>query len=112
MNTPQINTAIPKRRYQMGDYSIVVLGEVESGDGHDYRYVFAMVQDGSKDPSFYVTASKAGPDDYLLRLIAPNMERELDTSPLWRDLDAFCEQAISLAQQVMGLKDEYPHRLM
>ena len=112
MNAPQINTAVPKRRYQLGDFSIVVLGEVDSGDGQDYRYVFAMVQDGSKDPGFYVTSSKVSPDDYLLRLIAPNMERDLDTSPVWHDLDAFCEQAISLAQQVMGLKDEYPHRLM
>lgn len=112
MNAPQIKTAIPKRRYQLGDFSIVVLGEIESDDGQAYRYVFAMVQDGSKDPSCYVTASKVTADDYLLRLIAPNMERDLDTSPIWQDLDAFCEQAISLAQQVMGLKDEYPHRLL
>jgi hypothetical protein len=40
------------------------------------------------------------------------MERELDTSDAWRDLDIFTEQAISLAQQVMGLKDEAAHRLM
>lgn len=112
MNSPSIRTAIPKRRYQLGDFSITVLGEVESGDDNDYRYVFAMVQDGKSDPSLYLTAAKAGADDYTLRLIAPNMERDLDTSPAWRDLDHFCEQGIAVAQQLLGLKDEYPHRLL
>lgn len=112
MNAPQIKTAIPKRRYQLGDYSIAVLGEVESDDNVDYRYIFAMVQDGKKDPDFYVLSIRQNADDYLLKVVAPNMDKELDVSGAWRDLDIFCDQAISLAQQVMGLKDEAAHRLM
>jgi hypothetical protein len=113
MNTPRINTAIPKRRYQLGDFSITILGDVESGDDNDYRYVFAMVQDGKSDPSLYITANRLpGSEDLTLRLVAPNMERDLDTSPAWRDLDHFCDQGISVAQQILGLKDEFPHRLM
>lgn len=114
MNSPQFATAIPKRRYQIGDFSAVVLGDVESTDDTAYRYIFAMVQDGSNEPSFYVLSiHRPGAEgDYLLKVIAPNMERELDTSDAWRDLDIFSEQAISLAQQVMGLKDEAAHRLM
>jgi hypothetical protein len=114
MNAPQFATAIPKRRYQMGDFSVVVLGDIESNDGNNYRYIFAMVQDGTKEPSFYVVSiHRPGPDgDYLLKVVAPNMERELNTSDAWRDLDIFTDQAISLAQQVMGLKDEAAHRLM
>jgi hypothetical protein len=113
MNAPQIKTAIPKRRYQLGDFSIAILGEVESDDSVDYRYIFAMVQDGKNDPDFYVLSIRqSGDDDYLLKVVAPNMEKELDVSPAWKDLDIFSEQAISLAQQVMGLKDEAAHRLM
>lgn len=112
MKVPQINTAIPKRRYQLGDFGITVLGDVESGDGNDYHYVLAMVQDGKSAPSLYITAIKAAGDDYTLQLSAPNMERDLDTSPAWRDLDHFCDQGISIAQQIVGLKDEFPHRLM
>lgn len=114
MNAPQINTAIPRRRYQLGDFSVTVLGDVESGDEVDYRYIFAMVQDGKSDPSFYVLSIRqpGGNDEYLLKVVAPNMEKELDVSGAWRDLDIFTEQAISLAQQVMGLKDEAAHRLM
>lgn len=114
MNRPLFATAIPKRRYQIGDFSAVILGDVESSDNIRYRYIFAMVQDGSTEPSFYVlSVHRPGADgDYLLKIIAPNMERELDTSDAWRDLDIFAEQAISLAQQVMGMKDEAAHRLM
>jgi hypothetical protein len=114
MNAPQFATAIPKRRYQMGDFSVVVLGDIESTDGVDYRYIFAMIQDGDKDPGFYVLSIRfPGPDgDYLLKVVAPNMEKELDRSDAWRDLDIFTDQAISLAQQVMGLNDEAAHRLM
>lgn len=113
MNIPRINTAIPKRRYQLGDFAITVLGEVESGDGNDYRYLFAMVQDGKSEPCLYVAALQVpGSEELTLRLIAPNMERDLNTSAAWRDLDHFCEQGISVAQQILGLKDEHPHRLM
>ena len=113
MNIPNIKTAIPKRRYQLGDFGITVLGDVESGDDNDYRYVFAMVQDGKSDPNIYIVAIKvAGSEDYTLRLIAPNMERDFEASPAWRDLDHFCEQGISIVQQILGLKDEFPHRLM
>jgi len=114
MNRPRFATALPKRRYQIGDFSAVVLGDVESSDEVAYRYIFALVQDGKDEPSLYVLSIRQpSPEgEYLLKVVAPNMERDLNTSDAWRDLDHFCEQAISLAQQVMGLKDEAAHRLM
>lgn len=113
MQIPKITTAIPKRRYQLGDFALTVLGEVESGDEHAYRYLLATVQDGKGEPSLYVAALRvAGSEEDTLRLIAPNLERDLDTSTAWRDLDHFCEQGISIVQQVLGLKDEQAHRLM
>lgn len=113
MTRPDIQTAIPLRRYQLGDFNVAVLGEVQSDDDFDYRYIFAMVADGKSEPDLYVLSiGQPGSQDYLLKLIAPELERELDVSPRWRDLDIFCEQAISLAQQALGLMDEAPHRLM
>lgn len=112
MNRPDIQTAIPLRRYQLADYNVTVLGEVQSGDGIDYRYIFAMVADGKSEPDLYVLSIRQpGSQDYLLKLVSPELERELDISPIWRDLESFCDQAINLAQQVLGLMDESPHRL-
>jgi hypothetical protein len=112
MHKPDIQTAIPLRRYQLADYNVAVLGEVQSGDGVDYRYIFAMVADGKSEPDLYILAIRQpNCQDYLLKLVSPELEQELDVSPIWRDLDNFCDQAINLAQQALGLMDEFPHRL-
>jgi hypothetical protein len=114
MKAPGIRTAIPQRRYRLGEFSVVVLGDIESDDGVDYRYVFAMVRDGAREPEFYVLSVRPPETrgDYSLRVLSPTLDRELDVSGLWRDLDAFCDQAVSLAQQALGLGDEPAHRLL
>ncbi len=113
MHRPDIQTAIPLRRYQLADYGVTVLGDIQSGDPVEYHYIFAMVADGKSEPDLYVLAIRQpGSQDYLLKLVAPELERELDVSPRWRDLDTFCDQAVNLAQQALGLMDESPHRLM
>jgi hypothetical protein len=56
MEAPKIQTAIPQRRYQFGEYTGVVLGEIESGDAVKYLYILA--QRGEGKPGFYVTAEK------------------------------------------------------
>jgi len=114
MKAPGIRTAIPQRRYKLGDFSIVVLGDIESDDGVDYRYVFATVQDGAQEPQFYVLSirSPGATGDFALRVLSPELDRELDVSGRWRDLDVFCDQAMALAQQVLSLGDEQPHRLL
>jgi len=114
MKAPGIRTAIPQRRYKLGDFTIVVLGDIESDDGVDYRYVFATVRDGEPEPRFYVLSvrSQNASGDFALRVLSEGMDRELDVSGRWRDLDQFCDQAIALAQQVLELGDEQAWRLM
>ena len=83
MDAPRIRTAIPKRRYQLGSFTCVVLGEIESNDNIDYRYILAMVEQGSQQPSFYVTAErntggKGG--TFRLRIVAPWGEELIGSS--------------------------------
>ena len=71
---PNIGTAIPKRRYQVGDYSATVLGEVETSDPRQYRYILAMVPMGQRTPTLYITCEAVPPREsaqgnYHLRLI-------------------------------------------
>ena len=60
MSKPAFKTAIPKRRYKLGEFSIVVLGEVESEDDIDYQYILAVVQGQDPEPGLYITAEKSG----------------------------------------------------
>lgn len=114
---PIIKTAIPKRRYQIGDFGVSLLGEIESGDLRRYRYILAFVQTGQDQPSFYVCAEQHLPaatsqGRYGLRVVNDVMSELVDASDAWGDLDAFTEQGLKLGAQALGLQQEQVLRVM
>lgn len=114
MTMPKIGTAIPKRRYQLGEFVAVVLGEVESKDSEEYRYVMALVPEGQQQPIFYVSSVRNRSGDegsHRLRAASAQMTRDLGASDDWSRLDDFCEEALQVARQALGLMDEQPIRL-
>ena len=113
---PRIKTAIPQRRYQYGDYSVTVLGEVESGDGHDYRFVAAFVKEGETLPQLFVVSEKLSSEQsatggYALRMITKVMDEIMDVNDRWRNLDDYVEQTLRLGAQMLGLEQEIPYQL-
>lgn len=113
MNAPRINTAIPQRRYQFGEYQGVVLGDIESADDIKYQYILALVREGESRPSFYVTAEKnprrrAHEGSHRLRVITNGLDEEIGCSNVWTDIEAFCAEAFTVAAKVLGLGDEQP----
>ena len=114
---PAIKTAIPKHRYQIGDFSATVLGEIESGDSRQYLYILAMVAMGDAEPSLYICCELAPPERgadgrYDVRVVNESMSEVLDSGDAWGSLDAFSEMAVDLARQVLGLKNEQIVTLM
>ena len=117
MNAPGIEIAIPKRRYQIGDLSAVVLGEVKSRDNRSYEYVMALVPDGEQVPVLYITAERvdmpdAGEQVMIVRVIAEGGERSFGPDARWQELDLFTEDALAMARKVMGLGQEEAMRLL
>ena len=113
---PKIKTAIPQRRYQYGDYAVTVLGEVESGDGHDYRFVTAFIREGESLPQLFVVSEKrlAEPSAagvYALRVITSVMDEVMDEDSRWRNLEDYVEQTLQLGSQILGLEQEIPYQL-
>lgn len=113
---PVIRTAIPKRRYQVGDYQVTLLGEVDSGDAIEYAYVLAFVREGERQPRCYVCSEKNAPTvgsegSHRLRVITSAMSEVLSQADRWADLDTFANEALSLGIQALGLTDETPYRL-
>ena len=114
---PRIQRAIPQRRYQYGDHAVTVLGEIESGDGRDYRFVAAFVPDGESQPRLYVVCERATPDQrarggYALRVVNSAMDEVMDIDDRWGRLDEFSSQALQLGAQLLGLEQETPYPLM
>lgn len=114
---PQIKTALPKRRYQIGDHAATLLGEIDSADERSYRFILALVPMGEQEPVLYVTselapAERRGQGAYDLRVISAHLSDVLDTADRWESLDQFADQAIDLAQQVLGLRNQQVIKLM
>lgn len=114
---PFIKTAIPKRRYQIGDYSATVLGEIESGDSRRFRYLLAFVQMGQAEPSLYVCAEHSPAAEvargrFRLWVINEALSEVMDTDDRWGDLDVFAEQGLKLGAQALGLQRDEPMRLL
>jgi len=111
MQVPKITRAIPKRRYVIGPYLAVILGEVESPDAADYRYILALTPEGTTEPVLFITSAR-GPEGYVLRLEANRVSQEMGQGPQWGDLEVFAHDALGIAQRAMGLTDETAYRQM
>lgn len=116
-NFPKINRAIPRKRFQVGEYSVTVLGEVESPDIASYQFIMAFVADGKQEPALYITSEKTPPKDrhegsHRLRVINSAMSEIMDTADHWKDIDTFTPEAMKLGMQILGLSGEQPSQLM
>lgn len=114
---PVIRTAIPQRRYQAGDYQATLLGEIDSGDGIDYRFILAFIEQGQTRPAFYVCCERNRPPEpeggaWRMRIVNSAMSEVLDASDEWRNIDAFASDALQVAAQALGFAEENIQRLM
>jgi hypothetical protein len=117
MHTPKIVTAVPKRRFQVGPYSIVVLGEVASGDENEYAFILATVIDGDEQPGLYVTSERAPPEaegegSHVLRVSMRDGSRILERSDRWNSLDTFTDEALRVVTTILDLGNEEVRRLV
>jgi hypothetical protein len=100
---PSFQSAIPKKRYQVGEFTVVVLGDIENIDNGKYVYVLAVVKEGAKLPTLYVTL-----EDNDMTVIGENINEKLGSDPKWRDQTLFTASAMNVAIEVLGLRDEMP----
>lgn len=105
---PQITTAIPKARYQLGDHAATLLGEIDNRDARRYHYILAFVPAGQREPVLYVCSEPVQdptqPGQYQLRLVSDTLTEVLDTSERWADAEAFTRQALEVGAQALGLQ--------
>ncbi len=113
MSIPVIHTAIPQRRYQMGEFIVTVLGEIDSGDGIDYHYILATTREGDSSPNLFVSAERqSGPGGPTMRVSMPDGEQVLGRDEAFSDLEAFIKQGLAVVRSMLNLSDEAAHRLM
>jgi hypothetical protein len=114
MALPVIKTAIPKRRYQFGEFHLVVLSEIESGDGIPYHFMMGVIPEGASAPELFISAEKcprAQKGAYQMCVIAEKARKTLEKSDRWEELDAFIKDALTLVSELLNLTDEEPRQL-
>ena len=112
MNKPAIQTAIPLRRYSYGEFTLTVLGDIESSNNVRYVYVMAVIQGQNPEPGLYVTAERAAASGYDMRIIMQDGEQIIGHSEQWADVDVFVEEAVKVVSRMLKLSDEAPYQLM
>ena len=116
MQRPKIDTAVPQHRYQIGEYSATLLGEIASSDPKEYKYILAVIADGAQQPKLYVTLEKnrgqaAREGSHCMRMLGEGLDQEVGSSDQWRSADDFASTAIAVVMQLLGLDDERPIKL-
>ena len=114
MTTPSIVTAIPKRRYQYGEFAITLLTEITTKDPVSYLYIAAVMQEGKDSPEVYITCepiSASEPQQYRVRVLSAQDEHIISEASEWRSEQAFCDFALQGVKQMFELSDEIPTKL-
>lgn len=114
---PIIHTAIPQRRYRLGAFNVTLLGEVESGDGIEYRYILAFVEEGNSHPSLYLCSERNSPGEreagsHRLRLVNEAMSEVLSSADAWRDMETFAQEGLRIGATTLALQSEQPVQLV
>jgi hypothetical protein len=117
VKAPHIKTALPKRRYEIDTFSVVVLGDIESDDPVNYKYIMAFVEMGEREPLLYVTSEENPPDQrqygrYRVRVMMSGEERDMGSDEFPGDLEQFTEYGLRLASRMLHLVEEQPIRLL
>jgi hypothetical protein len=112
LSKPSISTAIPLRRYKFGEFTLTVLGDIESPDERKYRYILAVIQGENPEPGLYVTAERGSGEKLAMRVMMSDGDEVVGHSEQWGDLDEFAEESINIVSRVLNLSDETPYQLM
>lgn len=112
VSKPSISTAIPLRRYKFGEFTLTVLGEIESPDAVRYRYIMAVIQGDDPEPGLYITAEQDAGEDLAMRVMMRDGDEVIGYSGQWSDLEAFAGESIRIVSRMLDLSDETPYQLM
>ena len=112
VSKPAITTAIPLRRYKFGEFTLTVLGNIESPDELKYRYIMAVIQGDDPEPGLYITAEQGKGKELAMRMMMRDGDEVIGHSAQWHDLDECINAALDIVARVLNLLDETPYQLV
>ena len=101
---PQIKSANPKNHFELGPYSAVLLGDIESLGSVEYKFIM-VVYDENQKPCYFVAsevndmADKFGGGSHFLGLFDGNGHANRGTSNDWADEAKFTDEALRIIRK-------------
>lgn len=111
MALPKIQSAIPKRRYQYGEFIVTILSDITSPDPYDYLYIAAVLRDGCTQPEVYITCEsiqKIGQQSYSIKVLSQDSEHTISQNSQWKNEQLFFDYVLQGVGQMFHLTDETP----
>ena len=111
MALPVIQSAIPKRRYQFGEFAVTLLADINSSDTTPYQFIVAVLREGSNKPEVYITCeaiTSNDEDSYRVRVLSEQDEHIISEDKQWHNEQKFCDYALQGIRQMFDLSDENP----
>ncbi len=111
MAFPTIQSAIPKKRYQFGEFAVTLLTDINSSDATSYLYAAAVLREGALKPEVYITCESTTSNNentYRIRVLSEQDEHIISQDKQWRHEQKFCDYALQGIQQMFELTDETP----
>jgi len=107
---PRISSATPLRRYRLGTYRAVLLGDIESVGGVKYLYILAVVADGALEPLLYVASevnalADVGGGSHFLGVFDERGHSNGGAANEWADPELFAQKALSIALERLDLSE-------
>ena len=114
MQIPKFATAIPQRRYKIGEFHAVILADIESRDGVDYELAFALVREGENEPLMYIMLERARGEELPWRMTVclEDQSKSYPAGEEMRDINNFAAASIDAVVKLFKLEDEEPYRLL
>lgn len=105
---PQIKTAVPKRRFKYGEFTAILLDEIETDDEVTYHHIMAVVKDGSRTPDVYIIDQTSPQQAHQILVVSASGRYPVMSSEQPPTLEAFCQIALEGMSQMFELSDETP----
>jgi hypothetical protein len=102
---PVIESAEPRRRFPLGKYTAVLLDNIKSAGGVQYRYILVVFNDESEKPCFFVASEvntmveAFGGGSHFLGVFPGNGHENHGDSDDWADLKKFTERALEIVKE-------------
>ncbi len=103
MAFPAIRTAIPQRRYQLCDFTLVVLTDISSNDDVDYHYLMGIIPQGQQHPALFLSVETVPAGGQQMCLRAENNAQMLQGGGPWKHLDNFVDDALPIVAKLLNI---------